>query len=44
MDTRSADGRVRQPSLEGGESDPLEGRNLALLRLQRAERVRPREA
>jgi isoamylase len=42
VDTRTADGRVRQPSLKGGESYPLEGRNLALLGLRRADRGRRR--
>ncbi len=43
VDTRRADGRVRQRSLRGGEAYQLEGRSLALLRLRRAEPVRRRE-
>jgi isoamylase len=33
VDTRSPDGRVQRPPLKGGESYELEGRSLALLRL-----------
>jgi isoamylase len=36
VDTRSPDGRVRQRALKGGEAYELEGRSLALLRLQGA--------
>ena len=34
VDTRSADGRVQRGPLKGGESYELEGRSVALLRLQ----------
>jgi glycogen operon protein len=41
LDTRTADGRVKQAPLRGGESYPLEARSLALLRLRRSRPPRP---
>ena len=43
VDTRSPDGRVQRPPLKGGESYELEGRSVALLRVNSTRVGRRRE-
>jgi hypothetical protein len=43
VDTRSPDGRVARKPLKGGETYEMEGRSLALLRLQSTGQRRRRE-